>query len=49
MIKYGALGALEQGWNAITWDGPGQGGQLIEHGVTMRPDFEIILCAIIDW
>ncbi|MFZ1063505.1 MAG: alpha/beta fold hydrolase [Acidimicrobiales bacterium] len=49
MFKYGALGALEQGWNAVTWDGPGQGGQLIEHGVTMRPDFEIVLGAVIDW
>ncbi len=49
MFKYGAFGAMSQGWNAVTWDGPGQGGQLIEHGVTMRPDFEIVLGAVIDW
>ena len=31
MFKYGAHSALAQGWNAVTWDGPGQGGLLIEH------------------
>ena len=49
MFKYGAHGALSQGWNAVTWDGPGQGGQLIEHGVTMRPDFEAVLTPVVDW
>jgi Esterase FrsA-like len=49
MFKYGARNALAMGWNAITWDGPGQGGQLIEHGVTMRPDFESVLTPVVDW
>ena len=49
MYKYGAHWALAQGWNAVTWDGPGQGGQLIEHGVTMRPDFESVLVPVVDW
>ena len=49
MFKYGAHGALSFGWNAVTWDGPGQGGQLIEHGVTMRPDFEAVLTPVVDW
>jgi pimeloyl-ACP methyl ester carboxylesterase len=47
--KYGAHSALALGWNAVTWDGPGQGGQLIEHGVTMRPDFESALTPVVDW
>jgi hypothetical protein len=49
MFKYGAHYALAQGWNAITWDGPGQGGLLIEDGVTMRPDFESVLTPVVDW
>ena len=49
MFKFGARYALEQGWNAVTWDGPGQGGMLIEHGVTMRPDFEAVLTPVVDW
>jgi pimeloyl-ACP methyl ester carboxylesterase len=49
MFKYGAHSALALGWNAVTWDGPGQGGQLIEHGVTMRPDFESVLTPVVDW
>ena len=49
MFKFGAHSAMDQGWNAITWDGPGQGGQLIEHGVPMRPDFESVLTPVVDW
>ena len=49
MFKYGAHGAMSLGWNAVTWDGPGQGGQLIEHGLTMRPDFEAVLSPVVDW
>jgi pimeloyl-ACP methyl ester carboxylesterase len=49
MYKYGAHAALAMGWNALTWDGPGQGGQLIEHGMTMRPDFEAVTNAVMDW
>jgi len=41
--------ALELGWNAVAWDGPGQGGMLVEHGVAMRPDFEAVLTAVVDW
>ena len=48
MFKYGAHYALAQGWNAVTFDGPGQGGLLIEHGVTMRPDFESVLTPVVD-
>jgi pimeloyl-ACP methyl ester carboxylesterase len=49
MYKYGVHGALAMGWNAVSWDGPGQGGQLIEHGVTMRPDFEVVVNAVMEW
>jgi hypothetical protein len=47
--KYGARSALAMGWNAVVWDGPGQGGVLIEQRVTMRPDFEAVLTPVVDW
>jgi pimeloyl-ACP methyl ester carboxylesterase len=48
MVKYGAAAMVGQGWNAVTFDGPGQGGVLLEHGVAMRPDFEAVLTPVID-
>src|SRR5947209_1671837 len=48
-IKHGVHGALALGWNALAWDGPGQGGVLVEQGVTMRPDFETVLRPVVDW
>ena len=47
--KYGVRVALELGWNALAWDGPGQGGMLVEHGQTFRPDFENVLTPVVDW
>jgi hypothetical protein len=47
--KYGMLTAVELGWNAVAWDGPGQGGMLVEHGVPMRPDFEAVLAPVVGW
>jgi hypothetical protein len=47
--KYGMRIAVELGWSALGFDGPGQGGMLVEHGVTMRPDFENVLTPVVDW
>jgi dienelactone hydrolase len=47
--KYGMRIAVELGWNALGFDGPGQGGMLVEQGVTMRPDFENVLTPVVDW
>jgi pimeloyl-ACP methyl ester carboxylesterase len=49
LFKFGVQTALEFGWNAVAWDGPGQGGMLVEHGVAMRPDFEAVLGPVVDW
>jgi pimeloyl-ACP methyl ester carboxylesterase len=49
IFKFGVQGALDAGWNAVAWDGPGQGGMLVEHGVAMRPDFEAVLAPVVDW
>jgi len=47
--KYGVWAALDLGWNVLTWDGPGQGRLLVEHHVAMRPDYEHVLRALVDW
>jgi dienelactone hydrolase len=41
--------ALERGYNVLVVEGPGQGGALIEQGLTMRPDFEHVLTPVLDW
>lgn len=49
LFKYGVAAALEAGWNVVAWDGPGQGGMLVEHGVTMVAEFEAVLIPVVDW
>ncbi|PWW23672.1 hypothetical protein JD79_02847 [Geodermatophilus normandii] len=41
--------ALERGYNALTFEGPGQGAALIEQGLVLRPDFEAVLTPVLDW
>jgi hypothetical protein len=41
--------ALARGWNALMWEGPGQGGMLYEYRIPMRPDFEAVLPSVVDW
>ncbi|GAA4793870.1 alpha/beta hydrolase [Actinomycetospora chlora] len=44
-----AVGALEQGWNCLIVEGPGQGGVLYRRGLPLRPDFETVLRPVVDW
>lgn len=41
--------ALSRGYDALIFDGPGQGQVLRRYGLTMRPDFEIALSPVLDW
>lgn len=43
------IGALERGYNVLTFDGPGQGRALIRDRLFMRPDFEAVLTPVVDW
>ncbi|MEJ2889935.1 alpha/beta hydrolase family protein [Actinomycetospora aeridis] len=43
-----ALGALEQGWNCLSVEGPGQGGVLYRRGLPLRPDYEAVLRPVVD-
>lgn len=45
---YGAA-ALARGYNALMFDGPGQGAALIQRGLTMRPDWENVITPVFDF
>jgi hypothetical protein len=44
----GAAAALERGWNAFVYDGPGQQSMLFERGTHFRPDWEAVLTPVVD-
>ena len=44
----GVAMALARGMNALSFEGPGQGGVLYEQGMTFRPDFEAVLTPVVD-
>jgi len=46
---YTGAAALERGYNVLAFDGPGQGGALIQRGLTLRPDWESVISAVVDY
>jgi hypothetical protein len=44
----GIADALSRGWNAMTYDGPGQNAALVRQGLPFRPDWENVLTPVID-
>jgi alpha-beta hydrolase superfamily lysophospholipase len=44
-----AVAALQRGYHCLLFDGPGQGGMLYEQGVPMRPDWESVVGAVVDF
>jgi len=45
----GARAALARGYNAMTFDGPGQGEALWEQGLSFRPDWERVIHPVVDF
>lgn len=45
----GALAAQERGYHVLTFDGPGQPGTRHRHGLLFRPDWEVVVGAVLDW
>jgi len=41
--------ALARGYNVLAFDGPGQGGALIQHHLTLRPDWENVISPVVDY
>ena len=46
--NHGIADALARGWNAMTYDGPGQNAALMRQGLPFRPDWENVLTPVID-
>ncbi|KAA0970565.1 alpha/beta fold hydrolase [Aureimonas fodinaquatilis] len=44
-----AVAASERGYHCLIFDGPGQGEMLYEHGVRLRPDWEVVVSAVLDF
>jgi hypothetical protein len=45
----GIADALERGWNAMTFDGPGQNAALVRQHLTFRPDWENVITPVVDY
>jgi alpha-beta hydrolase superfamily lysophospholipase len=44
-----AVAATQRGYHALLFDGPGQGEMLYEQGVRLRPDWEVVISAVVDF
>ncbi len=44
-----AIPAVRRGYHCLTFDGPGQGRALIKQGLVMRPDWEDVVRAVVDF
>jgi len=49
LIAFGAEAPLLRGYNCLTFEGPGQGAVLKEHGLPFRPDWEAVVTPVIDY
>lgn len=48
MWMMGGAAAVERGFSAITFDGPGQGSALFRAGLPFRPDWEAVITPVVD-
>ena len=46
LYSYGGADAIERGYNALIFEGPGQGSMLFERGVPFRPDWENVITPV---
>ncbi|WP_328302651.1 alpha/beta fold hydrolase [Streptomyces sp. NBC_00435] len=49
MWTYGVSAALDRGWNALVYDGPGQGEPLFVQELSFTPRWEEVVGPLIDW
>ncbi len=49
LYTFGGAAALERGYNALIFEGPGQGSMLFERKVPYRPDWQHVVTPIVDW
>ena len=44
-----AVAASRRGYHCLLFDGPGQGAMLYEQGTALRPDWEVVMSAVVDF
>ncbi|WP_027579359.1 alpha/beta fold hydrolase [Bradyrhizobium sp. Ai1a-2] len=44
-----AVAASRRGYHCLLFDGPGQGAMLYEYGIRLRPDWETVIAAVVDF
>ena len=44
-----AIAASRRGYHSLLFDGPGQGAMLYERGIPLRPDWEVVIKAVVDF
>jgi hypothetical protein len=49
MFVYGGAAALERGWNALIFEGPGQGANLFLRNRPFVADWERVVTPVVDW
>jgi pimeloyl-ACP methyl ester carboxylesterase len=49
MYVYGGSAALERGWNALIFEGPGQGSNLFLRNQPFVPEWERVITPVVDW
>jgi dienelactone hydrolase len=49
LYSYGGLAAIERGYNALIFEGPGQGSMLFERKIPFRPDWEKVVTPVFDY
>jgi dienelactone hydrolase len=49
LYAYGGAAALERGYNALIFEGPGQGSVLFQRQVPFRPDWENVITPVVDY
>ncbi|OQM77238.1 hypothetical protein BFN67_10740 [Pseudaminobacter manganicus] len=49
VFAFGAAAAVERGWNALIFEGPGQGSMLFERKMPFRPDWEKVIAPVVDF
>jgi hypothetical protein len=49
LYVFGGAAALERGYNALIFEGPGQGSMLFERQIAYRPDWQNVITPIVDW
>jgi hypothetical protein len=46
---YGGAAALQRGWNALIFEGPGQGANLFLHNIFFLPQWERVITPVVSW